>query len=148
MMKVVALLGAILLFFASSMAYAGPAEDAGGVLDAWAKAFTANDAEAVVKLYVPDATLLGTVSPSLAEGSGPIREYFARLPGSGSKVAMGERRIVALGESAAVATGFYEFTAMRSGQPVAIPARFTFVLVKRGTDWLIAHHHSSQRPKP
>jgi hypothetical protein len=39
-------------------AVAGPAEDAGAVLDRWAAAYNANDAEALLKLYGPDATLL------------------------------------------------------------------------------------------
>ena len=57
--------------------------------------FSANDADAVVKLYASDAILLGTVSPILSEGTEPIRAYFARLPGSGTKLALGERRLVA-----------------------------------------------------
>ncbi len=44
--------------------------------------------------------------------------------------------------------GFYDFTAIRDGNPVVTPARFSMVVVKRGDDWLIAHHHSSRRPEP
>jgi ketosteroid isomerase-like protein len=43
-----------------SSASAGPAEDAGAVVDRWAAAFNANDAEAVAKLYALDALLFGT----------------------------------------------------------------------------------------
>jgi uncharacterized protein (TIGR02246 family) len=129
-------------------AFASPADEASAVIDHWAAAYTANDADAVVKLYAPDAILLGTRSPLLAEGTEPIRAYFASLPGSGNKVAIGERRMVVLSDSGVLGTGFYEFTLIQDGKPVPTPARFTMVLVKRGDDWLITHHHSSQRPKP
>jgi hypothetical protein len=53
-----------------------------------------------------------------------------------------------LSDVAVVSTGLYEFTGMRDGKPVANPARFTMLPVKRGADWMIVNHHSSQRPKP
>lgn len=129
-------------------AVAGPAEDASAVIDRWAAAFSANDADAVLKLYTPDAILLGTVAPNIDQGTASIRAYFSRLPGSGNKVIIGERRMVVLGDGAVLGAGFYEFTIVRDGKPTPSPARFSMVIVKRGADWLIAHHHSSQRPKP
>jgi uncharacterized protein (TIGR02246 family) len=138
----------MLVLLAPAVTFGGPAEEASAVIDRWVTVFNANDVDAVVKLYAPDATLLGTISPILAEGPGPINAYFSSLRGSGNKVAIGERRMMALGESAVLTTGFYEFTPIRDGKPVSIPARFTFVVAKRGGDWLIVHHHSSQRPKP
>jgi uncharacterized protein (TIGR02246 family) len=138
----------LLLAWVPTTVFAGPADDAGAVIDRWATAFNANDLEAVVKLYAPDAIVLGTLSPTIAEGTEPIRAYFARLPGSGSKVVIEERRLVVLGDGAVLGTGFYEFTLIRDGKPVPLPARFTVVVTKRGDDWLIAHHHSSMRPKP
>jgi len=51
--------------------------------------------------------------------------------------------MVALGDAAAMGVGFYEF---KSAQGATRPARFTFVMIKRGPDWLIAHHHSSVLP--
>jgi uncharacterized protein (TIGR02246 family) len=138
----------VLLALPSTIALGGPAEDANAIVDRWAAAFTANDAEAVVKLYAPDAILLGTASPIIAEGTAPISDYFKGLPGSGNKVVIGERRTVVLGDGAVLTTGFYEFTPIREGKPAPIPARFTMIVVKRGSDWLIAHHHSSRRPQP
>jgi uncharacterized protein (TIGR02246 family) len=129
-------------------AFPAPADEASTVIDHWAAAYSANDADAVVKLYAPDAILLGTVSPILSEGTEAIRAYFARLPGSGNKVVIGERRTVALGDDAVLATGFYEFTRLQDGNPVPTPARFTMVVVNRGGEWVILHHHSSMRPKP
>ena len=119
-----------LLVSMPSTAGAGPADEANAVVDRWAATFNANDAAGVVSLYTADAVLLGTISPTIAHGTDAIRAYFSRLPGSGSKVAIGERRTIVVNDTAVTSTGFYEFTIMRDGQPV------------------IAHHRSSFRPKP
>ena len=142
--------GALVALFVSlpSVALGGPAEEANALLDRWATAFSANDVAAVVSLYAPDAVLLGTVSPTIAQGTEAIRTYFARLSGSGSKVAIGERRTIVVNDAAVTSAGFYDFTIMRDGQPVSNPSRFTFLVIKRDGQWLIAHHHSSFRPKP
>lgn len=44
-----------LMVIAPAVGYAGPAADANAVIDQLVAAFTANDAEAVVRLYAPDA---------------------------------------------------------------------------------------------
>jgi uncharacterized protein (TIGR02246 family) len=107
-----------------------------------------NDPEAVVKNYWPDAILLGTVSPVMSEGTEAIRTYFSALKGSGNKNAIGDRRTIVLDENALVVTRFYEFTRMQDGKPVPAPSRFTMLIVKRGDEWRIAHHHSSPHVQP
>jgi uncharacterized protein (TIGR02246 family) len=138
----------VLLVLAPARAFAGPTEDASAVIDRWAATYNANDVDAIVKLYTPDALLHGTSSPTLNEGSAAIRGYFAGIAGSGNKVTIGERHMVALGDAAAFGVGFYEFVAIQNGKPVPRPARFTMIVVKRGADWLIVHHHSSALPPP
>lgn len=138
----------VLLALAPRLAVAGPAEDAGALIGRWAIAFDANDPAALTQLYAPDATLLGTSSPLLLEGTAAIHKYFFTLPGSGNTVAIGEHQMVALSDTVVVATGFYDFTLIQNGEPVPKPARFTMVIAKRGGAWLIVHHHSSERPKP
>jgi uncharacterized protein (TIGR02246 family) len=141
-------LGFVLLALAPAAVFAGPAEDASALIDRWAAAFNSNDVDALVKLYAPDAILLSSVSPSIHEGTAAISEYYAKVRGSGGKVEISERRMTVLSDVVVVGTGLYEFTGMRDGKPMTNPARFTMVLVKRGADWMIANHHSSQRPKP
>jgi uncharacterized protein (TIGR02246 family) len=138
----------VLLALAPTAAVAGPAEDASALIDRWAAAFNGNDVDALVKLYAPDAILLSSVDPSIHEGTASIRQYYAPVRGSGRKVEIGERRMTVLNDVTVVATGLWEFTGMRDGKSVVNPARFTMVLVKRGADWLIVNHHSSQRPQP
>jgi hypothetical protein len=90
----------MLMVIAPPIGYAGPADEANAVIDQWAATYTANDADALVKLYAPNAIVLGTVSPDIASDVAAFRAYFARLPGSGNKVSIGERRTVVLSEGA------------------------------------------------
>jgi uncharacterized protein (TIGR02246 family) len=130
------------------MALAGPPQDANAVVDRWSAAYNSNEPEAVVRIYWPDAILLGTVSPVMSEGTEAIRTYFAALKGSGNKNVIGDRRTIVLDENAVVVTGFYEFTRMQDGKPVPAPSRFTMLIVRRGDEWHIAHHHSSPHVQP
>ena len=65
MVRIFGLLATLVTLSASAV-FAGPAEDANATIDRWAPTFSANDAEAIVKLYAPEATLLSTISPSIA----------------------------------------------------------------------------------
>jgi uncharacterized protein (TIGR02246 family) len=133
---------ALLLTDAAS---ADTAVDAGTTVDRWAAAFNANDVDALVEVYAADATLMGTASAAVNQGRDAIRRYYARLNRSGDKVSLGERQTVLLSDDVAYVTGDYEFSALRNGARQMAPARFTMVLVRRGRDWLIAHHHSSRQ---
>jgi uncharacterized protein (TIGR02246 family) len=138
----------ILMVLLPLAALAGPREDANGVIDRWSAAYSANDPDAVVKNYRPDAILLGTVSPVLSQGTDAIRKYFSGIKGSGNKNTIGERHTLVLSDNAVLVTGFYEFTRMKDGQAVPGPSRFTMLLIKDDDQWLIAHHHSSPRVQP
>jgi uncharacterized protein (TIGR02246 family) len=148
MRNVAQILSVALLVLIPVVAVAGPAEDANAVVDRWSAAYSSNDPELVVKNYWPDAILLGTVSPVMSEGTEAIRTYFSPLKGSGNKNAIGERRTIVLSDNAVVVAGFYEFTRMQEGKPVPAPSRFTMLIVKRGGEWNIAHHHSSPHVQP
>lgn len=133
-----------LLVLAPAVARAEPAKDANAVIDRWAATYSANDRDALVALYTPDAILLGTTSPIVSEGTEAIRKYFEVLPGSGRKNVIGERHTIVLGEDAVVGTGFYTFSRAAENDTPR-PSRFTMLVVKRDGKWLIAHHHSSPR---
>ena len=132
-----------LMLMSPAVAAAGPAEEANAVLDRFSAAYNSNDPEAVVKLYTPDAILLGTVSPVISIGTEAIRKYFSMIKGSGNRNAIQERHTIVLGDNAVVVTGFYEFTRMQDGKPVPAPSRFTMLITRSGGEWRIAHHHSS-----
>jgi uncharacterized protein (TIGR02246 family) len=134
-----------LLVMLPSLAKAGPTEDANAAIDRWSAAYSANDVEAVVKSYWPDAILLGTKSPVISSGADAIRKYFTdlKLQGSGNKNVIRERHTIPIDDHAVLVTGFYEFTRMQEGKPVSGPSRFTMLVTKRDGEWRIAHHHSS-----
>ena len=138
------------LLAVSAAAIAGPPEEANAVIDRWSAAYTANDVDAVVNCYWPDAILLGTVSPVMSVGSDAVRAYFTKLKlaGSGNRNVIQERHTMVLDDNAVVVTGFYEFTRMVDGKPVQAPSRFTMLVTKRNGEWRIAHHHSSPHVTP
>ncbi|MEA2902979.1 MAG: hypothetical protein QOI12_366 [Alphaproteobacteria bacterium] len=117
--------------------FAGPAEDAAATIDRWVAAYSSNDVEALLKVYAPDGILQGTSEPQINVGSDAIRRYFRGLPNSGNKVTIKERRMVVIDDTTVLGLGFYTFRS---------PARFSFLVVKRGADWFLAHHHSSSVP--
>jgi uncharacterized protein (TIGR02246 family) len=136
------------IWITPAIAVAGPAEEANAVVDRFSAAYNSNDPEEVVKLYTPDAILLGTVSPVISVGTEAIRKYFSMIKGSGNKNAIQERHTIVLSDNAVVVTGFYEFTRMQDGKPVPGPSRFTMLITKSSGEWHIAHHHSSPHVSP
>ena len=133
-----------LLALATTSAIAGAAEEASAIVDQWSATYSANDRNALVKLYTPDAILLGTTDQVATRGTEEIREYFVALDKGGRKNTLKERDIIVLGPEAVVVTGFYDF-ARKEQNYEPRPSRFTMVVVKRDGVWMVAHHHSSPR---
>ena len=73
-------LSAVMLAYAPGPSLAAPADEVNVLIGRWAQAFNSNDAQALAKLYSQDATLLGTLSPTLAENSESVQKYFSFLP--------------------------------------------------------------------
>jgi hypothetical protein len=61
-------------------------------------AFNANDVDAPVKLYAPDAVLIGPAGSTVNEGSDAIHKYYSRLEKSGDKVKMDVRKVVVVAQ--------------------------------------------------
>jgi uncharacterized protein (TIGR02246 family) len=148
MLKAVRMLVCTVVTILPAVSWAGPAEEAGAIIDRWAAAYSSNDRDAILKLYAPDAVLMGTSDATILQGPEQIAGYFARLPGSGNKTTVGQRKTMAIGNDMALGVGWYDFSIVREGKATPSPARFSFVIAKRGNDWLIVHHHSSRRPPP
>jgi uncharacterized protein (TIGR02246 family) len=137
-----------LMLISPAVAVAGPAEDANAAVDRWSAAYNSNDPETIAKNYCPDAILLGTLSPVMSEGTEAIKTYFAPSKGTGNKNEIDERRTITINDNAVEVAGFYTFTRMVEGKAVPAPSRFTMLVTKRGSEWCIAHHHSSPRVVP
>ena len=91
MLRKISSLAMIAIFWTrvSSLAYAGPTEDASAVIDQWVAAFNSGDVEKMVATYAPDATLYGTLNPNLASGHEALRTYFGPPAKNKPQVKMG-----------------------------------------------------------
>jgi uncharacterized protein (TIGR02246 family) len=142
-------LSAIALFTAlSSIATAGPKEEALQVLEKWTKAFTDSDVDSIVKLYAPDALFLGTGSKTLVVKPEGIRTYFeaALLNNKPRGATLGDYAAMTLSDTSVVITGLDTVTGVRDGKPFSAVGRVTFLVAKRGSDWQIVHFHRSAMP--
>jgi uncharacterized protein (TIGR02246 family) len=144
-------LGLYLILFAlvASMAWAGDKEDVAAATAKWADAFSADTPDRLLALYDREAVLWGTLSPKRRDNPDAIRDYmvnaFKALPGH--KVSFGDQLIRVYGATA-INTGYYTFSYTKDGENKNIPARYSFVYLKRNGKWLIVDHHSSAMPIP
>jgi uncharacterized protein (TIGR02246 family) len=131
-----------------SPALAGKPEDAYAGIERWSEAFNSGDVEQIVRMYTNDALVFGTLSPGMTSKPDDLRAYFKAAAAVKLQVELGDHSAVTLAENAVAIAGFYDFSRPAAdGQPVVVPARFSFIMVKKGGIWKIAHHHSSVRPK-
>lgn len=125
-------------------------DEATSILTAWVTAFNAGDVDAIAGLYSPDATLFGTISPSLTTRPEDVRAYFAAVAKSQMQVKLVDApTMTRIADGAVVSSGIYEFSGPRpDGQSFVMPARYSFVVANIGGQWRIVHQHSSPQPKP
>jgi uncharacterized protein (TIGR02246 family) len=133
----------------ASPGIAGPQEKALSVLQKWTGAFAASDVDAIVKLYAPDALFLGTGSKTVVTETQAIGTHFeeALLTRRPRAAPMRSQEAMVLSDHAVLATGLNESTGVQDGKSCSNPGRVTFVIAKRGPEWLIAHFHRSAMPK-
>ena len=115
-------------------------------VERWARHFNASESDAVARLYVPDAVLWGTLSQDLTISPQDIKAYFTEAARAGLTVRLGAYIARSLSGNAAIIAGDYDLFRTLNGQSILFPARYSFVLIKHDTAWLIAHHHSSLKP--
>lgn len=116
----------------------------------WINAYNScTDPGTIASLYESDALLWGTASTNVVSAPDALRQYFVRACTSTPKstVELGPFVVRSYGDTG-TSSGVYTFTIFRSGQPRAVPARFSFTFRRAGDRWLIVSHHSSQLPSP
>jgi len=129
---------------------AAPPSGAAAVEAQWTKAVKANDVEALVACYAPDAVLWGP-GEAQARGTDAIRaSYAAMLEDNVVKDAVlsnARHR-----EAGNLSAGWGNFTLTLApkagGPPVVIRGRFTEVVEKRNGKWLYVADHASADPPP
>jgi uncharacterized protein (TIGR02246 family) len=131
-----------------SSAHAGPKEDAYQVVEKWGKAFTTSDVDAIVRLYAQDALMIGTLGKVVLTKPEEIRKYFeiALNTNKPRSASLNSSEALVVDDATVIISGFDTVTGVKDGQPVIGLGRVTFVVAKRGSDWLIVHLHRSPLP--
>jgi uncharacterized protein (TIGR02246 family) len=143
-------LSAVIFVASVSLAHAGPKEDAYQVVAKWGKAFTDGDVDAIAKLYAPDALMIGTAGKIVLTKPGQIHAYFDGAFKSFDKprtVALDSSEAIFVDDNVVVIAGFDTVTGTKDGQQITSKGRLTFVVAKRGADWMIVHLHRSPLPQ-
>ena len=142
------ILSAITLIASISLAHAGPKEDAYQVVEKWSKAFTDADVDGIAKLYAPDALMIGTFGKAVLTKPEQIRKYFdvALNTDKPRTAKLNSSEALVVDDNTIVIAGFDTITGVKDGQPTIGMGRVTFVVAKRGSDWMIAHLHRSPLP--
>ena len=113
----------------------------------WMDTVCSNDSNDIARLYKKDAVLLGTLDKSVRKGRGLVKEYFdffVKLKPCGIITELVEDDYE--NGRFCVVNGTYDFNLIENDEQVVAPARFTFVLERIGTKWMIQSHHSSKQP--
>jgi uncharacterized protein (TIGR02246 family) len=133
----------------ASAAWAGDKEDVAAAAAKWSDAFSAETPDRLLSLYDHEAVLWGTLSPTRRDTPEAIRDYMTNAfkASPGHKVSFGDELIRVYGNTA-INTGYYTFTYNKDGENKSLPARYSFVYLKRDGQWLIVDHHSSAIPAP
>lgn len=139
---------ALVLAASVSLAHAGPQEDAYHVVERWSKAFSDADVDAIAKLYAPDALMIGTFGKVVMTKPEQIRKYFdvALNTNKPHTATLNSSEALVVDDNTVVIVGFDTITGVKDGQPTAGLGRVTFVVTKRGSDWVIVHLHRSPLP--
>ena len=140
----------VLFLFLFALALPGFAADKGAkaVDDAWVKAMKANDLEAVLACYAPDAVVWLPDSPE-ASGEKAIRAAYQGLLAANTvqDATVTETHYKTAGN---LSTGWGRFTLTLApkagGAPIAMKGRFTEVAQLRGGRWVYVADHASAEP--
>ena len=128
-------------------ATACPREAVTAAVEKWGTVLAENNPDTITALYSKDAVLWGTLSPTVRSDPAALKAYFVGAFQALPKltVKFGDQLIRVYGDTA-VNTGYYTFSYTKDGETKAVPARYSFTLVKDGNDCKIVDHHSSAMP--
>jgi uncharacterized protein (TIGR02246 family) len=127
------------------------AESGAQIVDAaWIAAVKANDIDAVMKCYAPDAIMWLPNAPT-ARGAKAIRASYEGLLSANTvkDASLSEVTYRTLGK-ASVAWGKFSLTLApkAGGDPVVMTGRFTEVAERRAGRWVYVVDHASAEPAP
>ncbi len=126
--------------------FASTPQDIQNVSQKWGIALSSTQPEKITGLYDKEAIIYPTFENKL-NSTAQIQDYFKNLMQKPDlRVHFDDKNIRVFGD-VAVNSGFYTFSYSENGKTIKVPARYTFVYVKKPQGWLIVDHHSSVMPK-
>ena len=141
---------ALLFASASSAAATKAPSGAQAVDEAWSKAITANDLNAVMLCYSKDAVMWLPNTPE-AKGTEAIRKFYADLLAANT-VTGATFANTHYQTSGNLSVGWGDFTLNLSpkagGSPVSLSGRFSVIARKEGGKWAYMVDHASAPPAP
>ena len=143
------ILGLLFSFMPLAIATAAPA-GAQAVDEAWRKAITANDLNAIMALYAEDAVMWLPDAPE-AKGREAIRKAYADLLAANT-VTGATFANTHYQTSGKLSAGWGNFTLTLSpkagGNPVTLSGRFSVIAKNEGGTWVYVVDHASAHPAP
>ena len=151
-MKVARVLSVVslLLLASASFSVAAPGDGPSSVDATWAKAFKANDVEAAVACYAPDAILWMPEAPE-AKGTAAIRDGYKGFFAANKVQDVSTKEIHReTTGNRSVSWGTFSMTVLPTGaaKPVTATGRYTEVTENRGGKWVYVVDHASEDPAP
>ena len=141
----------VLLFSASFLATAAAAPDGAQTVDeAWRKAITANNLDAVMAVYAEDAVMWLPDAPE-ARGREAIRKSYAALLAANTVTGatLANTHYQTCGD---LSVGWGDFTLALSpkggGDPVTLSGRFSVIAKNEHGTWVYVVDHASAPAKP
>ena len=140
-----------LLFSSMSLATATAAPNGAQAVDeAWRKAITANDLNAIIAVYAEDAVMWLPDAPE-AKGREAIRKSYAGLLDANTVTAASLAN-THYQTSGNLSVGWGNFTLTLSpkagGNPVTLSGRFSVIAREEGGTWVYVVDHASAHPTP
>lgn len=120
--------------------------DVKSALSAWVKAVETGTVDDMVALYDKDAMMLSAFAIDPMTDHEQLRKYFSKVVREPNRTVTVTKQDVRQFGNVATNTGLYQFYYEQDGEPVEVPARFTFVYTLKDGKWLIISHHSSRVP--
>lgn len=120
--------------------------DAGQPLKDWVAAVESGSLDAIMKLYDQDAVMISTFAQHPLTKRDQIMGYYKKVVSNPDIDVVVSESHPRLFGNMAINTGEYTLNYTQDGEPVSIPARFSFTYRLRGDAWIIVDHHSSRVP--
>ena len=140
----------LLVIASASFSVAAPGDGPSSVDATWAKAFKANDVEAAVACYSPDAILWMPDAPE-AKGTAAIRDGYKGFFAANKVQDVSTKEIHReTNGNRSVSWGTFSMTVLPAGaaKPVTATGRYTEVTENRGGKWVYVVDHASEDPAP